>query len=44
MSSPLLTAQLDLECDQCGLTIHTGDPVVLGDNGWVHPVCGKDIA
>lgn len=41
MTAPVL-ATVDLECDACGLSIHVGDEIVLGDLGWVHPVCGAD--
>lgn len=37
----LITALVDLECDDCGLNIHAGEPTVLGARGWVHPVCGE---
>lgn len=39
-----LVAQVDLECDVCGLNIHTGDPIVLGPNSWIHPLCDADYA
>lgn len=42
MSEQFLTAQVDLDCPQCGLTIHEGDSVTLGRYGWVHPVCAGD--
>lgn len=40
----LMTATVDLECAAvaCGLTIHAGDPVSLGENGWTHPVCSLE--
>jgi hypothetical protein len=38
----LLTATVDLECDACGLSIHEGDPIMLGAHGWVHPVCAAE--
>jgi len=41
MTEPsLMRAVCDLECIDCGLTIRTGDDVVLGTFGWVHPCCG----
>jgi len=41
MTDPsLVQAVCDSECSDCGLTIHTGDDVVLGAFGWVHPTCG----
>ncbi len=39
-----LLAQVDLECPVCGLTIHEGDPIVLGPFSWVHPLCDVDHA
>jgi len=39
-----MLAQVDLECDVCGLNIHAGDPITLGQNGWVHPLCDADYA
>lgn len=42
MSEPsLMRAVCELECMDCGLTIRTGDDVVLGRFGWVHPCCGE---
>ena len=37
----LVSAQVDLDCAAvgCGLTIHEGDPIQLGSDGWCHPVC-----
>jgi len=37
----IVTATEDLDCDDCGLSIHPGDHVVLGRHGWVHPTCGE---
>ena len=42
--TPVLRATIELECDRCGLNIHIGDNVVLGDLGWVHPVCAGNEA
>jgi hypothetical protein len=39
--SQILLASAELECIDCGLTIHVGDAVVLGIFGWVHPTCGE---
>lgn len=35
----LMTAQVELDCPGCGLGIHVGDPIQLGERGWLHPVC-----
>lgn len=35
-----MRAVCELECIDCGLPIHTGDDIVLGTFGWVHPTCG----
>lgn len=39
--SPILTATVEQECPECGLSIHVGDDVMLGQFGWVHPTCGE---
>ena len=35
-------SRMDLDCADCGLTIHTGDDVLLGRFGWVHPLCYRE--
>lgn len=42
----LMTAQVELECPGCGLGIHVGDAIQLGERGWLHPVCAvaEDVA
>ena len=39
-------AQVDLECCNplCGLPIHIGDPIILGDFGYCHPLCDAEHA
>lgn len=41
-----MLAQIDLECANplCGMSIHPGDPIILGDFGWCHPVCDAEHA
>lgn len=41
MSGPVLQATEELDCCGCGLSIHIGDDIVLGQWGWLHPVCGE---
>lgn len=41
MTDPSIVRSVcELECMDCGLSIRTGDDVVLGNFGWVHPTCG----
>jgi hypothetical protein len=35
----LMRATVDLDCPGCGLNIHPGDPIQLGERGWLHVVC-----
>lgn len=35
----LMTAQVELDCPGCGLGIHVGDPIQLGEFAWMHVLC-----
>lgn len=39
--SPTFTATVEQECPECGLSIHVGDDVVLGQFAWLHVLCGE---
>lgn len=41
-----LLAQVELDCANplCGMSIHVGDPIILGDWGYCHPVCDAEHA
>lgn len=38
----IVNATVDMDCDVCGLNIHVGDPIALGRNQWVHPICAVE--
>jgi hypothetical protein len=42
--SPDMTASVELDCanPMCGMSIHVGDPITLGEFGWTHPVCALE--
>ena len=46
MQDGWMHAQVDLECCNplCGLPIHIGDPIILGDFGYCHPLCDAEHA
>ncbi len=41
----IIYADNEMNCAECSFRIQVGDPIVLDDWGWVHPLClGGDAA